>query len=393
MYVRRAVKVVSTILLFLFVQSTCAQKMRIGLYAISTVKTVEVNYDQGRYVLTADTVIIDTLDSKFSLIVYGKGDEVKLRLDGNDLGSYGVIRLAQLDRKSGFKIRSLTHKSKHRYYWGGLEIGLGEKKLKMVNIVELEDYLPGVVESESGSDQNIDYYKIQATISRTYARRHIQKHVEDGYNLCDHTHCQVYRKRSMRNPDIKKAVEETKGLVLVDSDINLISALFFSNCGGQTCNSEDVWNTELSYLRSIKDPFCKSMPHYYWKKEIRTDAWVGYLHKKMPDYYKLKDGFNEKFKVNYDQGKRRLYYSNAGYSVPLTEIRTDFNLRSTFFSITEKDDNVVFRGRGFGHGVGLCQEGAMKMADLGYSYLEILKFYYSGIHLIHLDDLDFFKME
>ena len=100
-----------------------------------------------------------------------------------------------------------------------------------------------------------------------------------------------------------------------------------------------------------------------------------------------------KFKVDYDQGKRRLYYSNPGFSVPLTEIRTDFNLRSTFFSISQKEANIVVRGRGFGHGVGLCQEGAMKMADLGYSYLEILKFYYSGIHLIHLDDLDFFKME
>lgn len=386
-------KIVCSILLVLFVNVTVAQKMRIGLYSISTVKTVEVNFDQGRYVLTADTITIDTLDAKFSLIAYSKGDEVKLRLDGIDIGSFGAIRLAQLDRDSGFKIRSLTHKSKHRYYWGGLEIAMGEGKLKLVNIVELEDYLPGVVESESGSDQKIGYYKIQSTISRTYARRHIQKHVEEGYNLCDHTHCQVYRKRSMKNPEIKKAVEETKGLVLVDSDINLISALFFSNCGGQTCNSEDVWNTELSYLRSIKDPFCKSMPHYYWKKEIAKDTWIRYMNKKTPDYYKLSDGFDEKFKVDYDQGKRRLYYSNPGFSVPLTEIRTDFNLRSTFFSISQKEANIVVRGRGFGHGVGLCQEGAMKMADLGYSYLEILKFYYSGIHLIHLDDLDFFKME
>ena len=117
------------------------------------------------------------------------------------------------------------------------------------------------------------------------------------------------------------------------------------------------------------------------------------MRNKTPDYFKLNGSFDENFDVEFDQGKRRVYYSNPGFTVPLTAIRSDFKLRSTFFTITESGDNIVFRGRGFGHGVGLCQEGAMKMADLGYSYLEILKFYYTGIHLIHVDDMEFFKMD
>jgi stage II sporulation protein D len=367
--------------------------IRVGLYYVSTVRTAQVTFDQGVYLLKGDTSILDTLKSEFQLTTSVHGKQVKAKLNGSDLGYFDTIKLVQIGTRAGFKIRSLTHDSKNRPYWGDLEFSIGEGKLKMVNTIELEEYLPGVVESESGSRQGVEYYKIQATISRTYAHSHSLRHLEEGFNVCDHTHCQVYRKKSMRNPDIPKAVKESAGMVLVDSDINLITASFFSNCGGQTCNSEDVWSSRLDYLRSIKDPFCKSMPHHYWKKEISKDKWIQYVKGKMPSYFKNNNTFDENFKIDYRQGKRRIYYSNAGFSIQLKDVRADFKLRSTFFSITEENGKLLFKGKGFGHGVGLCQEGAMKMSNLGYSYLEILKFYYSGIHLIHLDDLEFFRME
>ena len=75
----------------------------------------------------------------------------------------------------------------------------------------------------------------------------------------------------------------------------------------------------------------------------------------------------------------------------LKTIRKDLKLKSTHFSITEKDGYVMFKGKGFGHGVGLSQEGAMKMTNLGHSYKEVLHYYYQGIHLVPLEALDFFK--
>jgi stage II sporulation protein D len=75
----------------------------------------------------------------------------------------------------------------------------------------------------------------------------------------------------------------------------------------------------------------------------------------------------------------------------LKKVRNDLKLKSTFFSISEKDGYVVFTGRGFGHGVGLSQEGAMRMAKLGYNYKDILHYYYNDIHLIPLAALNFFK--
>ncbi len=369
------------------------QNIRVGLYYVSTVKSAEVVYDTGRYLLVGDSVVYDTLDVGFKFTTYTYGDQIKAKVDGKEIGVFDTVKLIGLDSLNGFKIRSLTHNSKYRYYWQDLEFSKGDDKLKIVNVVDIEAYLPGVIESESGTGEGIEYYKIQATISRTYAHSHTHRHKEEGFHVCDHTHCQVYRKRSRKNPAIPAAVKATTGLVIVDSDINLITASFFSNCGGQTCNSEDVWSGRLDYLRSVKDPFCREMPHYYWKKIVSRDRWLRYVENKMPAYYKANHTFSDTFDISFKQGKRRVYYSNAGYSIPLKDIRADFELRSTFFSITEDGNDVVFKGRGFGHGVGLCQEGAMRMADLGYSYLEILKFYYSGIHVIHLEDMDFFRLE
>jgi stage II sporulation protein D len=79
--------------------------------------------------------------------------------------------------------------------------------------------------------------------------------------------------------------------------------------------------------------------------------------------------------------------------VPLKNVRTDLQLKSTFFSIFPQGDTLVFKGRGFGHGVGMCQEGAMRMAKLGYKYPEVINFYYQKTQLIDLHKLNFFRDE
>ena len=141
------------VLLICISLSGWSQKLRIGLYFVSKVKTVEVNQDNGSYLMTADSQVVDTLTGKFSFIAYAKGEQIRARLDGNDLGTYHTVKFTPLEDSTGFKIRSLTHKSKYRYYWGGVEVSMGEGKLKIINTVDIEDYLPGVVESESGINE------------------------------------------------------------------------------------------------------------------------------------------------------------------------------------------------------------------------------------------------
>ena len=94
---------------------------------------------------------------------------------------------------------------------------------------------------------------------------------------------------------------------------------------------------------------------------------------------------------NYEPACRDLYLGNTWPLIPLKSVREDLKLNSTYFSVTTKGDAVELKGRGFGHGVGLCQEGSMNMARSGRTYTEILHYYYTGVHLVDLSALDFFK--
>ena len=90
---------------------------------------------------------------------------------------------------------------------------------------------------------------------------------------------------------------------------------------------------------------------------------------------------------------RAIYFIDQDLKIPLKTIRADFKLKSTYFSIEQLGDSVKFNGRGYGHGVGLCQEGAMRMAKLKYPYKDILQFYFKDVHLVDLSDLNYFRQE
>jgi stage II sporulation protein D len=95
--------------------------------------------------------------------------------------------------------------------------------------------------------------------------------------------------------------------------------------------------------------------------------------------------------TNYEQEYRQIFFIDPIFNIPLKDIRKDWGLNSTFFDITEAGDSLRIMGRGFGHGTGLSQEGAMRMADLGFEYSDILHFYYNDVHIIDLKVLGFFK--
>src|SRR5690606_6979492 len=109
-----------------------------------------------------------------------------------------------------------------------------------------------------------------------FALAHINKHVSEGFSLCDLVHCQAYHGKP-RDINAVKAVEETAGLVVVDSNLDLITAAFHSNSGGQTANSEDVWGGKTSYLRSIIDTFSTGTPNFSWERRMPAIDLLSYL--------------------------------------------------------------------------------------------------------------------
>jgi stage II sporulation protein D len=191
--------------------------------------------------------------------------------------------------------------------------------------------------------------------------------------------------------NIIKSVFETKNKIVVDENLNLIEAAFHSNSGGQTLNSEDVWGSKLSYLRSVNDSFSLKMPNAKWERKIAKEDWISYL--KIKHNYPVDDEDAKLLAFNFKQDTRKSFLESNNVKVPLKIVRADFQLKSTYFSIIPKGDSLIFKGKGFGHGVGMCQEGAMRMAKLGYTYLDILNFYYQNTQLIDLRLLDFFKDE
>ena len=96
---------------------------------------------------------------------------------------------------------------------------------------------------------------------------------------------------------------------------------------------------------------------------------------------------------NFNQEIRHKYLIDWVYQIPLTEIRKDWKLKSTYFSIFDNGESLIFKGKGFGHGVGLSQEGAMRMIEIGYDFLEVLRFYYTDVHLIDMKMREFYIID
>jgi stage II sporulation protein D len=133
------------------------------------------------------------------------------------------------------------------------------------------------------------------------------------------------------------------------------------------------------------------MPNARWERKMSKDDWLTYL--KLKHNYPVQDSNARWLALTFKQDTRRSHLEANNVRVPLKNVRTDLQLKSTFFSIFPQGDTLVFKGRGFGHGVGMCQEGAMRMAKLGYKHPEVINFYYQKTQLIDLHKLNFFKDE
>ncbi|MBK8341081.1 MAG: SpoIID/LytB domain-containing protein [Flavobacteriales bacterium] len=364
------------------------QEVQISVLNGTSVSAATVMGIKGGLVLLADDRIIGELAPNDGFRVEVLGD----KLVGRTLAaSYSAkerftLRAKQLD--SGVRLRALVPKLAERIYGGSLDIRRLGKELRFVVEERLDDYVAGVVQSEAGNEQALEYYKLQAVICRSYALANARKHAPEGFELCDQVHCQVFKGRAT-HPPILEAARATRGMVAVDADIRLIHATFHSNCGGETMNAEDLWSKSEPYLCATRDTFCLAQPHATWSRTISTSDWLNYL--KRTYGVRIDDIAVRRELLAFEPGCRGLYLNSNRPLISLKQVRDDWKLRSTFFSLSTVGDSVVLRGRGFGHGVGLCQEGAMEMARRGIPFVDILHQYYREVHLVDLSSLEFFR--
>jgi len=362
----------------------------IKIFSQTKFQSFLLSAETGTYSVWANGIELTSTDKTPLIKLTYSNDSVEVKTFENSIGKFKRVKISSTNVIKSFKMKLVLPDRKARYYDDNIIISTELGSLKCINEIALDNYIAGVVQAESGRRSFQEFYKVQAILARTFALSHLQKHVAESFNLCDHTHCQAYFGKTTEL-DIMKAVTNTKAKVVVDDNLNLIDAAFHSNSGGQTANSEEVWGAKLPYLRSVNDSFSTKMPNAKWERKMATEDWLSYL--KIKYNYPILDSNARRLAISFKQNKRNPYLESNNIKVPLKIVRTDLQLKSTYFNIICYGDTVVFNGRGFGHGVGMCQEGAMQMAKLGYTCPQIINFYYQRIQLIDLHKLNFFKDE
>ena len=289
----------------------------------------------------------------------------------------------------------------------------------VVNLVGVENYLRGVVPREMPKGAHSEALKAQAIIARTYLLNNRHRHVIDGYELCATTDCQVYEGIDAEAASTDRAVNETRGLVVAYNG-RLANALFHSTSGGRTANYGDVWTGDAPpYLTAVadgarggslrsEDAFVAFLgdksgndvksKYYRWEEKVKLRDLEKTVKESIPTFTNrpgLDVGrlLDVSIAERADSGRvRRIVVSTTSgdYSFERDTIRWVLGgLRSTLFIIRRDTDgkgNTTFRfvGGGWGHSVGLCQMGAMKLANDGVSTRQILSHYYPGTTVVQL---------
>jgi len=271
-------------------------------------------------------------------------------------------------------------------YRGVIELHPVEKGILAVNELPLEDYLVGLINCEISSLWPIEAVKAQAVIARSYAI--YQKDNRKGalYHLESSVMDQVYNGADIEDSRAARAVQETAGEVLVYSG-NVIQSFYHANCGGHTEAAVNVWGANLPYLQGVDCKYCLNTPPARWELTLSL--------KKIESLLKGAGhslGSLQEIRVGRLNRSGRIptltLVSGRGESVLSTvSFRKAIGygtLKSTNFTIRQKGDEITFYGAGNGHGVGLCQWGSKQRAADGFSYREILNYYYPGVRLERL---------
>ena len=258
------------------------------------------------------------------------------------------------------------------------------EKLDKIVKVPIEEYIVGVVSGEVPVSFEIEALKAQAVASRSYVMYQIKKNKNKDYDVYDTVRNQVYldtEEQKIRWKDdyvnnvnkIKEAVIDTAGEYL-EYNGEVIEAMFFSTSTGMTENSEEIFSSEVPYLRSVSSTWDEISPAYTDSKKFGKKEFYNLLNLE----------YSEKLIVNITSTTstgRIIEIIINGKKFTGKEVCSKLGLRSTYFLITEYDDSFVVDTKGYGHGVGMSQYGAQGMAKNGYGYEEILKHYYSGVEI------------
>lgn len=255
----------------------------------------------------------------------------------------------------------------------------------VVDELGIEEYLFGVLPHEMSPDWPLEALKAQAVVSRTYALQRLGRGGDGAYDLTDDASSQVYTGITVESERVRSAVRATAGRILTYGG-KALPSYFHSTCGGHTAGSADVWGgAEPPPLKGVRDRWCRISPHYRWEAYFSSDDIRAALQKNGFPVVRLDDiregthgsaGWLSDLRVKTEKGWRRIPANKFRLWVgprDLKSMRID--------RVKRRKKGYEFSGRGYGHGVGMCQWGARAQAEDGKGYLDILGHYFPGASL------------
>jgi stage II sporulation protein D len=260
-----------------------------------------------------------------------------------------------------------------------------------VETVPLEAYVAAVLPAEIGGNAPAAALEAQAVAARSYAVARTDRHADQGADLCDGVHCQVYAGLARATAAARRAAEATRGLVLVQRG-RVIAAPFHAVCGGRTARPSSVWDDEETPdLPPVEDDACLGAPGARWSFFLpRTQlpalaARLGFPEARFLEAFSRgDDGRVSALRLVAPGGLSRVVRA-FDFRARASEAWGWSSIRSTAFEVAEKPAGWFFEGRGTGHGAGLCQAGAIERARRGESRAEILGHYYVGTVTASID--------
>ncbi|MBN2403415.1 MAG: SpoIID/LytB domain-containing protein [Spirochaetes bacterium] len=263
-------------------------------------------------------------------------------------------------------------------------------KIYVINVLQINEYLYGVVPSEIISTWETEALKAQAVAARTYTYHHLISSKKNIYDLDNSSNFQVYNGISSEKENTTIAVNETSGQIMFYKGKPIV-AFFHSTCGGRTSHDKYVWGGEgQEYLKSVACTYCKESPYFSWEEKVSL--------------YEIKEFLNKKYRgvgnitgIVFQRKDNRvvsavIHHKNGIVKLTGNELRLLFpekKIKSMHFTAQKVNDGLILHGHGWGHGVGMCQWGAKGMAEKGAGYKDILRYYYKGVSIIGIGHRDY----
>lgn len=293
------------------------------------------------------------------------------------------------DIKQGYMILN------NRRYRGRILFDKGER---VINLVKMESYLLSVVPPEIGGVKPslIEAAKAQAICARSYALRKYLERKDNPFHLYSDVKDQVYVGRDFENPWASVAIEATKGEILIYKN-EVVLTMYHSTCGGRTADFREAFPAMpyIPYLRSVKcnvrgKDLCSVSPYYNWERKYPRSVFINMLRSNISRIMglNLKSKDIKSFRISRRSKNGRVLevqvrLGKGNQVFKGNEIRHIFSdargpLPSTWFNLIQRGSDIIIKGKGFGHGVGMCQYGARELSKMGWNYEKIVKFYYPG---------------